>query len=134
MSIRAIYVFTATEFDLDVASKIEQLVKDESNRYTVVTRLYEAGKSFTLQPGVYRLTSTATITATHGFRAAEISATDTMPTTGHIIAPAGTKTAWPPPPATAASAALNIPLAEMKPFLADAGAQSVLGPAPSLHR
>jgi hypothetical protein len=53
--------------------------------------------------------------------------------TGHIIALSGTKTAWPTPPATAASTALNIPLAAMEPFLTDAGAQDVLDDAPSVN-
>ena len=53
--------------------------------------------------------------------------------TGYIIETPGTKTTWPPPPAEAASSALNIPLAEMGSFLTDASEQDVLDDARSAN-
>jgi len=134
MSITAIYVFTTTAFTVDVPSMIEQLARTGPDAYSVVARKFEARKPFTLEPGVYRLTSTARITPARGFAAAELSAPGgTSLSPGHIVSMSGTKGNWPDPPATTASATLNIPLATMRPFLTDAGAETVLGAAPSAN-
>jgi hypothetical protein len=134
MSVTAIYVFSPTAFTVDVQSTIEHLARNASGGYSVVTKGFAPGKPFTLEPGVYRLSSGARITAAPGFAAAAMPATGgTASSPSHIIAFSDTKTRWPDPPATTASATLNIPLATMRPFLTDAGAETMLDDAPAAN-
>lgn len=126
MSITAIFVFTATAFTTDRTSTIEQLAPNAPGSSTTQVN---AGIVFTLKPGVYRLNSGASITpvTARGSVAATNGATSP---TGHVITPlSDTKTKWPDPTVhamTAASAALNISLAQVESFLTDAGEETEL--------
>jgi hypothetical protein len=134
MSVTAIYVFSPTAFTVDVQSTIEHLARNASGGYSVVAEGFAPGTPFNLEPGAYRLSAGARITAAPGFAAAAMPATGgTACSTGHIIALSDTKTRWPDPPATAASAALNISLATLEPFLTDAGEETMLDAAPSAN-
>jgi hypothetical protein len=134
MNMIAIYVFTTTAFTVEVSSTIEHLAESTSGEYSVVTRKVEARTPFTLDPGVYRISSEAKIAPVHEVPIAAISLADGTPDLGsHVIAHSGTKGNWPDPPAATASAALNIPLDEMEPFLTDSGAETVLDAGPAAN-